>query len=67
MSNSKISVEDLDKLEEKYYSPVHVLSVSTDDAGPIYILKEGKSASKKITNMHGDINMLIRELRKCVT
>jgi len=59
--------EDLDKLEEKYFSPVHIMSVTTDDAGPMFILKEGRDASKKIVGMQGDINRLIRELRKCVT
>ena len=62
-----ITAKDLDALEKKYFSPVHILLVSTDDAGPLFILKEGRAASKKVINMHGDINMLIRELRKCVT
>ena len=62
-----ISAKDLDELEKKYFSPIHILLVSTDDAGPLFILKKGREAFKKVTNMHGDVNMLIRELRKCVT
>ena len=57
-------ISSLDELEKKYFSPIHILLVSTEDAGPLFILKKGRGAFEKVTNMHGDINMLIRELRK---
>ena len=64
--STTISIEDLEKLEEKYFSPVYILLVQTDDGGPIYILKEGKKGGIKVNTMFHDLHKLIGELKKCV-
>jgi hypothetical protein len=55
---------DLEKLEEKYFSPPHFLIFRTDDSSPIHVVKGGASDVLKLFNMHSDINMLLRELRE---
>ena len=66
MTNKSISVEELAELEKKYLSPVHIMTVKTDDTDPIYILKGGREDFKKVGAMYNDLYKLIRELRKCV-
>ncbi len=55
---------DLDKLAEKYFSPPHFLTIRTDDSGPIHLVKGGAEDVRKLSSMHSDINMLLKELRE---
>ena len=51
-------------LKKKYFSPPHVLLLSSEDAGPLYFLQGGRADNDKVMGMHRDIHRLIQSLEQ---
>ncbi|KKN02512.1 hypothetical protein LCGC14_1116840 [marine sediment metagenome] len=55
---------DLERLEKKYFSPPHFLILQTDDSAPIHIVKGGAEDARRLSRMYGDMQILLKELRR---